>query len=168
MTWNSIWIRFVKKASMSNTVKSLAYIKHYSLSSPRPVKCPCSSIRYNCQKICDWSREDLKPYWKSEKRPNISKWSTILLFTSLSKTLLTTGKILTGQYFLAVDFSPTFLYTGTANETCQQSGKKNLSDTYWRAQLLCTKVQTHSSLEPPLECNHNHTPLMNQGSLWPF
>ena len=26
-------------------------------------------------------REDLKPYWKSEKRPHFSSWSTILLFT---------------------------------------------------------------------------------------
>ena len=28
--------------------------------------------------------KDLKPYWKSEKRPHFSKWSTILLFTSFS------------------------------------------------------------------------------------
>ena len=34
----------------------------------------------------DW--EDLKPYWKSEKTPHFSWWSTILLFTSVSKTLL--------------------------------------------------------------------------------
>ena len=32
-------------------------------------------------------REDLKPYWKSEKRPHFSRSSTILLFTSFSKTL---------------------------------------------------------------------------------
>ena len=32
----------------------------------------------------DW--EDLKPYSKSEKRPHFSKRSTILLFTSFSKT----------------------------------------------------------------------------------
>ena len=31
--------------------------------------------------------EDLKPYWKSEKRPHLSRWSTILLFTSFFKTL---------------------------------------------------------------------------------
>ena len=33
-------------------------------------------------------REDLKPYWKSEKRPYFSRQSTILLFASSSKTLL--------------------------------------------------------------------------------
>ena len=31
-------------------------------------------------------QEDLKPYWKSEKRPHFSRWLTILLFTSFSKT----------------------------------------------------------------------------------
>ena len=28
---------------------------------------------------------------------------------------------------------------------------KTPSDTYWRVQLVCSKVQAHSSLEPPLE-----------------
>ena len=42
-------------------------------------------------------REDLKPYWKSEKRPHFSRWPTILLFTSFSKTLLTTERKLTGR-----------------------------------------------------------------------
>ena len=42
---------------------------------------------------------------------------------------------------------------------------KNLSDTYWRFQLECMKVQGHSSLEPPLEYNQGQKLLMNQGSL---
>ena len=42
-------------------------------------------------------REDLKPYWKSEKRQHCNRWSTILLFTSFSKALLTTERRLTGQ-----------------------------------------------------------------------
>ena len=33
-------------------------------------------------------QEELKPHWKSEQRPNFSRWSTSLLSTS--KTLLTT------------------------------------------------------------------------------
>ena len=37
---------------MPNLVKSLGCIKWYSFSSPRPVKSPGNSIRYNCQKIC--------------------------------------------------------------------------------------------------------------------
>ena len=38
----------------------------------------------------DW--EDLNPHWKLEKRSHLSRWSTILLFTSFSKTLLTTER----------------------------------------------------------------------------
>ena len=52
-------------------------------------------------------------------------WSTILLFTSFSKTLLITERKLTGQQFLVVDLSPTFLNTGTTDETLQQCGKKD-------------------------------------------
>ena len=42
-------------------------------------------------------QEDLKPYWNSEKRPHFSRWSTILLFTSFSKILLTTKRRIAGQ-----------------------------------------------------------------------
>ena len=49
----------------------------------------------------------------------------MLLLTSFSKTLPTTERRLTGRQFLAVDLSPTFLNTGTTNETFQQSGKQD-------------------------------------------
>ena len=49
----------------------------------------------------------------------------ILLFTSFSKTLLTTERRLTGQQFLAVDLSTTLLNTGTTDETFQQSEKQD-------------------------------------------
>ena len=80
-------IKFAKKTRMPIPGISLGYIKWYSSSSPR---------------------EDLKPYWKSENRPHFSRWSTSLLFTSFSKTLLTTERRLRGRYLLAVDLSPTF------------------------------------------------------------
>ena len=56
LTWNFIRLKFVKKTRMPNPGKSLEYVKCYSSSSPRPVKSPSSSIRYNCEKICSWSR----------------------------------------------------------------------------------------------------------------
>ena len=65
--------------------KSLGYIKYYSSSSPRTVKSPSNSFRNNCEKICSWSG----------KRLHFSTWSTILLFTSFSKALLTTERRLT-------------------------------------------------------------------------
>ena len=70
-------------------------------------------------------QEDLKLYWKSKKLPDFSKWSTIPLFKSFSKILLTTERRLTGQYFLAIDFYPTFLNTGTTNDPFQHSGKQD-------------------------------------------
>ena len=69
LNWSSIRLKFVKKTSMSNPVKSLGYIKCYSLSSPRPVKSHSNSIKYNCQKSAV-DRVDLQPYWKSEKGPH--------------------------------------------------------------------------------------------------
>ena len=36
---------------------------------------------------------------------------------------------------------------------------KTPSDTYWRVQLVCKKVQAY---------NQEQTTLTNQGSLWPF
>ena len=46
----------MKKTSMPNPAKSLGYTKSYSSSSLRPVKSPSNSIRFNCRKICSWSR----------------------------------------------------------------------------------------------------------------
>ena len=37
-------------------------------------------------------REDLKPHWKSDKRPHFLRWSSNLLFTSFSRTLLSIKK----------------------------------------------------------------------------
>ena len=38
------------------------------------------------------------------------------------------------------------------------------SDIYSRDQLVCMKVQAHSSVEPPLEYSQAQMPLMNQVS----
>ena len=63
----------------------------------------------------DW--EDLKPSWKSEKRLHFSRWWTILKFTGFSNTSLPTER---RKELLAVNVYPTFLNTGTADETFQQ------------------------------------------------
>ena len=46
--------------------------------------------------------------------------------------------------------------------------KKSPSDAYWRVQLVCVKVQVHSSSELPQEYNQNQTNLTNQKFLWHF
>ena len=63
--------------------------------------------------------EGLEPYWKSEKSPNFSSWST------RSKILPTTERKLTGLQFLAIDLFPTFLKVGSTDVTFQKSGKQN-------------------------------------------
>ena len=91
LAWNSKWLRFVKKTSIPNSVESL-YIKCYNSSSPRPIKSSSSSIRYNSQKICSWSRRP-KTILEIRKRPHyFCRWSTVVLLTSFSKTLLVTEK----------------------------------------------------------------------------
>ena len=95
LTWNSIRFKFVRKTSIPNHVESLGYIKCYSSSSPRPVKAQTITSDTTFKRSAV-DLEDLKPYWKLEKRPHFSRWSTILLFTTFSKTLLTTERRLTG------------------------------------------------------------------------
>ena len=94
LTWHSISPKFEKKTNMPNPIKSLEYIKWYNSSSHRPVKSPSNSIRYNCNKICSWLRRP-KTILEIRKKTHFSRWSTILLFTSFSKTLLTTERRLT-------------------------------------------------------------------------
>ena len=53
---------------------------------------------------------------------------------------------LTGRDFLTVDISPTFLNTGTTDETFRQSGKQDsFRHFHLRVQPVCKKVQCQSS-----------------------
>ena len=69
--------------------------------------------------------EDLKPHWKSEKRPHFSRWSKSLLFTSFSKTLLNTERRLTVRYNLVIDLSSTLINTETTEETFPHSRQQS-------------------------------------------
>ena len=92
LTWNSIRLKFMK-ISIPDPVKSLGYMKCCSLSSSRRIKSSSNSISYNCHKVCSWSR---RPKTILEIL-HFSRWSTVLLFTSFSKTLLTTERRLMKQ-----------------------------------------------------------------------
>ena len=49
---NSVRYEFLKKTSMPDPIETLGYIKcHGYISSPRTIKSPSKSIRYNCQNI---------------------------------------------------------------------------------------------------------------------
>ena len=58
----------------------------------------------------DW--EDLKLYWKLEKKQHFSMWWTSLLCTSFSKNLLPIERRLTGMGFFDVHLSPNILKYG--------------------------------------------------------
>ena len=55
LTRNSISLKFVKKNSMPNSVKTFRYIKCYSSSSLRPVKNPSNSIIPCCNSLIGFS-----------------------------------------------------------------------------------------------------------------
>ena len=58
-----------------------------------------------------------------------------------------------------------FLKQGPPMKPSSNLENKTPSDTYCRVQLVFKTVQSHSSLESPLEYNQDQIPLTNQGSL---
>ena len=95
LTWNSIWLEFVKKTSMPNLAKSFVSSATARVAPDLLKTLPI--LLDTTVRRCAVNQEDLKPYWKWEKRLHFSRWSKIILFTSFSKTLLTTERRLTGQ-----------------------------------------------------------------------
>ena len=124
LIWNTIKPTSMKKTNMPNPVESPSYINWYSSSSPRPVKALAILSDTTVTMSVD-DRKDLNHTGNQKKRPHFSRSSTILLFTSFSNILLTTERRLTGQWFLVANLSPTFLNTGTTNNTLQQSRKQD-------------------------------------------
>ena len=113
----------MKKTSMPNSVENLGYIPSATARVAPDLSKAQAMLSDTTVRRSAVDREDLKSYWKSEKRPHFSRRSTI--FYKFFKDLLTTERILTGRQFLAVDLSSTFLNTGTTDKTFQQSGKQD-------------------------------------------
>ena len=72
---------------------------------------------------------------------------------------------LTGWQFLAEDLSPTFLNTGTTNETFQQCGKQNFLRHILKSSANRYETSGSQFLKPPLDYSQDQMPLMNQGLL---
>ena len=108
----------------------------------------------------DW--EDLKPYWKSEKRPPFIIHKFFKDFTNYRKK---TNRVVVFSYR---PFPQHSKIQGPPMKPSNNLEIKTLSNTYWRVRLVCKKAQAHSFLKPPLEYNQDQIPLTNQGSLWPF
>ena len=88
-------LKFVKKTSIPNPVKSLAYIKCYSSSSPTRVKA-LAILSDTIVRRSAVDREDVKPYWKLEKG-HISLDEQQSSYLQVFQRLLTTERRLTGR-----------------------------------------------------------------------
>ena len=115
--WNGVYEEDQQAKSYR---KPWIYIKCHSSNSFRPIKSPNNATDTTVRRS-SVDREDRK----SEKSPYFSRWSTSLLFTSFSKTLLTIKRRLKRPYFFATNFFPTFLNTGTRDETCRHIMKSS-------------------------------------------
>ena len=119
----------------------------------------------------DW--EDLKTNQRSEKRPHFSRWSKNLLLINKFKFMKSSSfKHFTNHRQLSCRPHLSILKYRNQPQMSPSNSLENKisSDTYWRVQLIYMEVQTHSSLEPPLEYDQDQTqtPLTNQGWLWSF
>ena len=86
LTWNSR-LKLVKKTSMPKALSKVLGISSATFQVVLDLfkalnlfKTPSNTIRYNCQKICSWSRR-LKIILEIRKNPTFLPWSTSLLFT---------------------------------------------------------------------------------------
>ena len=155
LTWNSR-LTFMKKTNMPQLVKSLGYTKCYSPGSPRPVKSSSNSIRYNCQKICSWSR---RPKTILEIRTKATFFQVInnpiiyKFFKDFTNPRMNTSRVVV---FSCRPFPNILKYReGPLMNSSNNLEIKTPSDTYWIVQLVCKKVQ-------------DQMPLTNLGSIWPF
>ena len=167
LTSNSIRFELLKRTSTPYPVKSLGYIKHYSLNSPIYIKSPCNSIQYNCQKIYSWSR-----------------WPETILEIRKKTTIL---KLIHNSYYLQVfqrftnhrnktNGAMFFCCRRLSNILTCRDHRWNLPSiwetryfgTFWRVKLTSMEIQVHSSSEPPPKHNQDQTTWTNEGWLWPF
>ena len=107
---------------------------------------------------------EAKNHTGNQKKPSSSRWSTSILFTSFSKTTNHRKKINKAVILCLRLFSNIVEYRDHRWDLNKNSIPL---DTYQRVQLECMKVQAHSALEIPLECNQDQKPLANQ-ELWHF
>ena len=119
----------------------------------------------------DW--EDLKTNQRSEKRPHFSRWSKHLLLINKFKFMKSSSfKHFTNHRQLSCRPHLNILKYRNQSHIRPSNNLENKisSDTYWRVQLIYMEVQTHSSLEPPLEYDQDQTQtsLTNQDWLWSF
>ena len=83
LMWNSIRLKFVKKIFQTLS-KALDVSSATAQVAPDMLKAP-AILSDTIVRGSAVNQEDLKPYWKSDKRPYFSRWSRILLSTIIYK-----------------------------------------------------------------------------------
>lgn len=110
-------------------------------------------------------RDELVPQQKQEKRPYYLMTSTSLLPTSVSETLLTTEKKITGWQLSPTDLSSTFM-DYRVQMRFSNIPKNNIpTKTYGRDQLTDMRVQGYDFSEPPPEYNQDAEEELNTADL---
>ena len=92
-------------------------------------------------------REDLKPYWKSEKKTTFLKDINKPIIYKFFKGFTNHRKKTNREVVFSCRLFQTFLNTGSTDETFQQSGKQDSFRHILKSSLVYIKVQTHNSLE---------------------
>ena len=109
---------------MSNTVESLVNTNCYSsISFILKAIAVLSNTTVRRSAI---NQKDLKPYWKPQKRHTSLGDQQAFIYKFL-KDFTNHRKNTNRAVVFAMYLSPTFLNTGTTDETLQQSGKQNVS-----------------------------------------
>ena len=108
----------MKKTVMPNFIKSLGYIKCYSSSSPRPVKNPRNFINTAVRKSAV-DREDLTPYWKSEK-DHISQGDQQSFYLQVFKDFTNHRKRTNRTVVFSYRPFPNVLKYKTLSDTCRR------------------------------------------------
>ena len=114
----------------------------------------------------DW--ECLKLYGNLEKRPYFFKVINSPIIYKFLKDFINHRKETNRVVVFSSRPFPNILKYRDHGWDLPTVWKTRLFQTHWRVQLVYMNVRPHSSLEPPLDYNQDLTPLMSQGSSWPF
>ena len=98
--------------------------------------------------------EDLKAYWKSEKKGLISQDDNKSIINMFYKIILLTERRFTEWYIFAKNITKTLLNTAT-NKIREN---KIAPDTHWKDQLICIRAPIHSSSELSTKYNQDQVP----------
>ena len=77
----------IEETIIPNSVKKLRYVKCYNSSSYRSIK--SQTVLSETVKMAAVEQKDLKPLWKSQKKPYFLRWFRWLLFTGFTAILPT-------------------------------------------------------------------------------